>query len=173
MLINLCFSYVALRNFETADKVIDRGIAASPESFQPRALKGFMKVLWKGDLSAAKEVFSSVPAETDPNGLITWAQAWMLALERKYPDALQALERYRGETMFTTTTAPSPKAFLKGRIYLLKAIRKAQAVEHARVISEKLLRDAPEDPARHAQHGIILATLGQKRKPSPKAKACR
>ena len=54
VLINLCFSYVALRNFETADKVIDRGIAASPESFQPRALKGFMKVLWKGDLSAAE-----------------------------------------------------------------------------------------------------------------------
>jgi len=164
ILINLCFSYVALRNFETADKVLDRGIAASPESFQPRALKGFMKVLWKGDLSAAKEVFSSVPAETDPNGLITWAQAWMLALERKYPDALQALERYRGETMFSTTTAPSPKAFLKGRIYLLQGDKgKAQAeLEHARVISEKLLRDAPEDPARHAQHGIILATLGQK-----------
>ena len=111
VLINLCFSYVALRNFETADKVLDRGIAASPESFQPRALKGFMRVLWKGDLSAAKKVFSSVPAETDPNGLITWAQAWMLTLERKFPDALQALERFRGETMFTTTTAPCPKAY--------------------------------------------------------------
>src|SRR5881394_2885092 len=67
VLINLCFSYVALRNFETADKVIDRGITASPESFQPRALKGFMAVLWKGDLSAAEKVFSSVPHETDPN----------------------------------------------------------------------------------------------------------
>ena len=74
VLINLCFSYVALRNFETADKVFDRGIAASPESFQPRALKGFMAVLWKGDLSAAEKVFSSVPAETDPNGLMTWAR---------------------------------------------------------------------------------------------------
>src|SRR5205814_7448451 len=124
---------------------------------------GFMKVLWKGDLSAAKEVFSSVPAETDPNGLIAWAQAWMLTLERKYPEALQTLERYRGETMFTTTTAPSPKAFLKGMIYLLQGDKaKAQAeLEHARVISEKLLREAPEDPARHAQHGLILASLGQ------------
>ena len=62
VLINLCFSYIAQRNFETADKVIDRGIAASPQSFQPRALKGFMAVLWKGDLSAAEKVFSSVPA---------------------------------------------------------------------------------------------------------------
>ena len=160
----LCFSYIAQRNFETADKFLDSAIAASPQAFQPRALKGFMAVLWKGDLSAAKEVFSSVPPETDPNGLMTWAQAWMLTLERKYPDALQTLERYRGETMFTTTTAPCPKVFAEGIIYLLQRDKaKAQAaLEQARVISEKLLREAPADPARHAQHGVILAMLGQK-----------
>ena len=58
----LCFSYIAQRNFETADKFLDRAIAASPQSFQLRALKGFMAVLWKGDLSAAEKVFSSDPA---------------------------------------------------------------------------------------------------------------
>jgi tetratricopeptide (TPR) repeat protein len=49
-------------------------------------------------------------------------------------------------------------------IYLLQGNKtKAQAeLEQARIISEKLLREAPEDPARHAQHGLILATLGQK-----------
>src|SRR5881398_4134850 len=40
VLINLSYSYVAQRNFETADKVIERGITASPQSFQTRALKG-------------------------------------------------------------------------------------------------------------------------------------
>jgi serine/threonine-protein kinase len=30
------------------------------------------------------------------------------------------------------------------------------------MVSEQLLREAPEDPARHAQHGLILAALGQK-----------
>src|SRR5437660_7522998 len=164
ILVNLCFSYMALRNFETADKVIERGITASPQSFQARALKGFIAVLWKGDLSAAEKVFSSAPPETDPNGLATGARAWILVLERKYPNALQALERFRGETMFTSTTAPSPKAFLEGLIYLLQGDKtKAQAeLGHARVISEKLLREAPADPARHAQHGLILAMLGQK-----------
>src|SRR5205823_13382864 len=87
-----------------------------------------------------------------------------LTLVRKLPDALQALERFRGETMFTTTTAPSPKAFLEGMIYLLQGDkRKAQAeLERARLISEKLLREAPGDSARHGQHGLILAALGQK-----------
>src|SRR5207253_8904498 len=101
-------------------KTVDRAIAASPQSFQARALKGFMAVLWKGDLSAAEKVFSSVPPENDETGLTTWGRAWILTLERKFPDALQVLERFRGETMFTTTTAPTPKAFAEGMIHLLQ-----------------------------------------------------
>jgi TolB-like protein/Flp pilus assembly protein TadD len=164
VLINLGFSYIAQRNFETADKSLDRVIAASPQSFQARAMKGFMAVLWRGDLSAAEKVFSSTPPESDPGGLITWSRVWVLTLERKLPEALQVLERFRGETMLATTTAPCPKAFLKGIIHLLQGDKtEAQAeFEHARLVSEKLIREAPEDSARHGQHGIILAALGQK-----------
>jgi TolB-like protein/Flp pilus assembly protein TadD len=164
LLINLCYNYMALRNFETADKTLDRAIAASPQSFQARALKGFMAVLWKGDLSAAEKVFSSVPPENDESGLTTWGRAWILTLERKLPDALQVLERFRGETMYSTTTAPFPKAFAEGMIHLLQGDKaKARAeFESARVVSEKLLHEAPGDAARHAQHGLILAALGQK-----------
>ena len=164
VLINLCFSYMALRNFETADKMLDRAIAASPQSFQARALKGFMAVLWKGDLSAAEKEFSSVPPENDESGLTTWARAWILTLQRKFPVALQLLERFHGETMYSTTTAPYPKAFAEGLIYLLQGDKtKARTeFESARLVSEKLLREAPGDAARHAQHGLILAALGQK-----------
>ena len=55
VLVNLCFSYIAQRNFETADQLLDRAIAASPQSFQLRALKGFMAVLWKGDLERGRK----------------------------------------------------------------------------------------------------------------------
>src|SRR6266566_4712345 len=86
VVINLCFSYIAQRNFEAAGKLLDRAIAESPQPFQPRALKGFMAVLWKGDLGAAEKVFSSTPPETDPNGLMTWSHAWILTLQRKFPE---------------------------------------------------------------------------------------
>src|SRR6478609_9693440 len=164
VLVNLCFSYIAQRNFETADQLLDRAIAASPQAFQLRALKGFMAVLWKGDLGAAEKVFPPTPTENDPEGMITWARAFILTLERKFPEALQVLERFRGEALLTTTTAPAPKALLQGLIHLLQGDRtKAQPeLEHARLVSEKLLREAPEDSARHAQHGLILAALGQK-----------
>src|SRR3954467_6354207 len=65
VLMNLCISYIAQRNFESADKFLDSAIAASPRAFQLRALKGFMAVLWKGDFGAAEKVFPSTPPETD------------------------------------------------------------------------------------------------------------
>ena len=164
ILINLASSHIALRNFETAEKILDRVMAIAPRSLEACGLKGFMAVLWKGDLSAAEKAFSSVPPENDVSGLMTWGRAWILTLERKFPDALELLEGFRGDTMFTTTTAPYPTAFAKGLIHLLQGDKtKARAeFEKAREISEKLLREAPGDAARHAQHGRILAALGQK-----------
>jgi len=164
VLSNLGFSYMAQRNFEAADKIFDRLAVVAPQSLQAAAFKGVVAVQWKGDLSVAKKQFSSIPPETDPDGLMTWARAWILTLERKLPDALQVLERFRGETMYTSTTAPSPKAFLEGMIHLLQGdkARAQTELEHARMISEKLLHEVPEDPARHGQHGLILAALGQK-----------
>jgi len=164
ILSNLVFSYIALRNFEAADRTIDRVIAAEPKSLQGAALKGLVAVKWKGDLSFTEKQFSSIPSETDPDGLTTWARVWILTLQQRFSDALQVLERFRGETMFTSTTAPSPKAFVKGMIYLLQGdkVRAQPELEQACLVSEKLLREAPDDPARHAQHGLILAALGQK-----------
>src|SRR5437773_8930274 len=161
---NLAFSYMAERKFETADKILDRVIVAAPQSLEAPLVKGGVAILWKGDLSVAEKVFSSVPPGADPQGLMTWAHVWVLTLGRKFPEALQVLQKFRGETLITYSTASSPKAFLEGTIHLLQGDKtKAKAeLEHARVVSEKLLREAPEDPARHAQHGLILAALGQK-----------
>jgi TolB-like protein/Flp pilus assembly protein TadD len=164
VLINLCFSYMAQRDFETANKVLDRVIAASPQSFQTNILKAFMAAQWKGDLSAAEKVFSSIQPETDSDGLMTMGRAWLLMLHRKLPEALQVVQKFRGETLFNTTTAPCPKTLLEGEIYRLQGdeAKARAAFEHARAVSEQLLREAPDDPARHGQHGLILAALGRK-----------
>jgi TolB-like protein/Flp pilus assembly protein TadD len=161
---NLAYSYMALRNFEAADKTVDRAIAVAPNSFETVVFKGYLAAAWKGDLSAADKQFSAIPSDIDPNGVITWAHAGVLLWQRKFPEALAVLQKFPGETLITNTTAPEPKAFFEGIIYLLQGDEpKAQReFEHARVVSEQLLRDAPDDPARHAQHGLILAALGRK-----------
>ena len=112
----------------------------------------------------AEKQLSSIPADVDPNGMVTWVRWWLLMLQRNFPEALAVVEKFPGETLIVDTTAPVPKALLKGIIHWLEGDKpKAQIeFEQARIVSEKLLREAPEDPARHAQHGLILAALGRK-----------
>ena len=164
MLINLADNYMALRNFEAADKTIDRAIAIAPQSFATVGLKGYLAVAWRGDLSGAQRQFSAIPPEIDPNGVVTWVRAGMLMWQRKFPEALAVVQKFPGETLITYSTAPVPKTFLEGTIHFLEGDKPTAQIEFekARVVSEKLLREAPEDPARHAQHGLILAALGQK-----------
>jgi serine/threonine-protein kinase len=163
VLMNLCYSYMGQRDFEAANKTVDRLISASPQSFQARALKGFIALQLKGDLSAAEKVFSSMPPESDP-GLMTLARFWILRLKRNFPEALQVLQQFHGDTLHNASTAPAPKAFLEGELYRAQGdeAKARTALENALVVSEQLLREAPEDPARHGQHGLILAVLGQK-----------
>src|SRR5256884_1805284 len=161
---NLAFSYMAERNFEAADKIFNRAIVAEPQSLQAAGMKAAVAVQWIGDLSAVEKQFSSVPPEADPAGLVTWIRVGILTLERKFPEALQVTQQFRGETLATVTTAPCPKALLEGTLYLYQGDKeKARiAFEHARSVAGKLVREAPQDATRHGQLGLILAALGQK-----------
>jgi TolB-like protein/Flp pilus assembly protein TadD len=163
-LFNLAFSYIAQRKFEAADKVLDGAIVAAPQSFTSRGLKAYLAVLWKGDIGFAENQLSSFPPEADPDGRLTSARVWLFSLQRKFSDALQVLQQFRGETLANPSNPACPKAFLEGALYLhLGDKAKAQvAFERARILSEQLLRESPDDAARHAQLGAILAGLGQK-----------
>jgi len=164
MLVNLGWNYMALHNFEAADKTVDRAIATSPQSFAATALKAYLAAAWKGDLSVVEKQSAPIPEGVDPSGLITWGRYWVLMLQRKFPEALAVVQKFPGETLITYTTAPAPKVFLEGTIHFLEGDKPRAQIEFekARVVSEQLLRDGPEDPARHAQHGLILAALGRK-----------
>jgi TolB-like protein/Flp pilus assembly protein TadD len=164
ILCNLGYSYMAQRNFEAADKIFDRAIVAEPQSLQAAGMKAAVAVQSTGDLSAVEKQFSSVSPEADPEGLITWIRVGILTLERKFPEALQVVQQFHGETLATATTAPCPKALLEGTLYLYHGDKeKARiAYEHARAVAEKLVREAPQDSARHGQLGVVLAALGQK-----------
>jgi TolB-like protein/Flp pilus assembly protein TadD len=163
-LLNLAYSHAALRNFEAADKAVDRAIEAAPQSFTAIGYKGYLAVPWKGDLTIAEKQIFSIPAESDSNGMVTWARWWVLTLQKKFPEALATIQKFHGETLTLSTTAPVPKAVPEGIVHFLQGdTQSAQAqFEHARVVSERLLREAPDDPARHAEHGLILAALDRK-----------
>lgn len=163
-LTNLASNYIALRNFEAADKTIDRAIAIAPQSSEIAGFKGYVAILWKGDLRMAERQYSSIPSDSDPTGVMAWMRSGVLMWERRFPEALALLQKFPGETLATITTAPMPKSLLEASIYAIQGDQQTAQTkfEHALEISEQLLRDAPDDAARHAQHGFILAGLGRK-----------
>ena len=164
VLLNLAYNYMATRNFEAADKTFDRGIGAAPESFGSRALKGELAIRWKGDISVAEKELASVPPGIDPEGLVTLGRAEVLTLQRKFPEALQVIQKFRGETLIVRAGASCPKASLEGTLYsyLGDKVNAQAAFEQARVVAEKLVRESPDDASRHGQLGFILAGLGRK-----------
>ncbi|HEX4708163.1 MAG TPA: tetratricopeptide repeat protein, partial [Candidatus Udaeobacter sp.] len=164
VLVNLGYNYMGTRNFEAADKIFDRGIEAAPESFGSAALKSELAIRWKGDLSVAEKELASVPPGVDPQGLVTLIRAGVLTLQRKFKEALQVIQQFRGETLLVGAGASCPKASLEGTLYLHlhDKVNAHSAFERARIIAERLVRESPDDAARHGQLGLILAGLGQK-----------
>jgi TolB-like protein/Flp pilus assembly protein TadD len=164
VLFNLGVNYIAQRNFETADKVFDRAIVADPQSFGSRGMKAALAIISNGDVGSAENQLSSVPPEFDPDGYVTSARVWILTLKRKFADALQVAQQFRGETLGYPDFGLCPKALLEGRLYLYQddKIKAQAAFEHAKPAAEQLVREAPDDPGRHAQLGAVLAGLGRK-----------
>ena len=164
ILVNLGYNHLAQRNFEAAEKIFDRAIATAPQSFGARALKAGVAILSRGDVPFAENQLALVPPAFDSEGLLTWGRVWLLTLQRKFSDALEVLGQFRGEILSSDSTAPSPKAFLEGLLYYYQGdkVKARTAFEHARVMVEQLIRESPDDAARHAMLGQIFAALGQK-----------
>jgi serine/threonine-protein kinase len=96
-------------------------------------------------------------------GAVTATQVWVLTLQRKFSDALQALQKFQGDAL-NTIDGSIPKSFLEGSLCeALGDKSKAQkAFEQARIVAERLARESPDDASRHAILGQVLAALGQK-----------
>jgi len=86
-----------------------------------------------------------------------------MILQRKFPTALQTVQQFPREVL-DTHAGRSPKAFFEGLIYDYEGDKaKAQtAFDHARVVTEQLVRESPDDAPLRALLGEILAALGQK-----------
>src|SRR5262249_50887521 len=92
-LINLAVSYMAQRNFKTADKIFDRTIVVEPQSLTARLNKAEVAIRWKGDVRFAENQLSLVPPGFDPDGFVTSERVWVLTLQRKFSDALKVVQQ--------------------------------------------------------------------------------
>src|SRR5205807_2334122 len=57
---NLTFNYQMLRNYDAANKTIDRALAIDPNALEPLEVKSKLAIAEKGDFSAAENAFEAV-----------------------------------------------------------------------------------------------------------------
>ena len=164
---NLAFNYQMLRNFDAANKTIDRGLKVNPGGLGLWEIKSKLAVAEKGDLSVSEQAFQAVksmPMTNEEKLRIAGARADVFLLERKYEEGLR-----EAESLSDGLLAGIPAA-LCAKYYLVGFARKAlhdeagarAALLKAKELLEAQLKQSPDSPDLRIQLAKVLAYLGEK-----------
>ena len=164
---NLAFNYQMLRNFDAANRTIDRGLKVNPGGLGLWEIKSKLAVAEKGDLSVSEQAFQAVksmPMTNEEKLRIAGARADVFLLERKYQEGLR-----EAESLSDAVLAGIPAA-LCAKYYLVGFARKAlhdeagarTALLKAKELLEAQLKQSPDSPDLRIQLAKVLAYLGEK-----------
>jgi TolB-like protein len=164
---NLAFNYEMLRNFDAANKTIDRALALDPTAVGPLAVKSQLAILEKGDFSVAEKVFAaakSIPMSNQERLEMAGGRADLFLLERKYNEAL-----HQAESVPDNQLAGHPEYLCK-KYYIIGVARGAlhddagarAAFLNAKRVAEEELKRSPDAEKMHIQLAKVLAHLGER-----------
>ncbi len=164
---NLAMSYQVQRDFDAANKAVDRGLNVAPQRIGLWETKAKLAVAEKGDLSVSEQAFESVksmPLDTEAKIRVAGARADVFLLERKYQEGLNAAEGISDDLLSTVPIA------ICGKYYLIGFARRALHDEagsrvaflKAKDSAEEDLKKSPDLPELRILRAKILAYLGEK-----------
>jgi serine/threonine protein kinase/tetratricopeptide (TPR) repeat protein len=166
---NLTFNYQMLRNFDEANKIIDRALKVEPNGFGLWEIKAMLAIAEKGDLSMAEKILAklnSPPASSEQRIEIARARTNVLRLLREYTGLLQEADGLADDLPLFGTVPTG----LGGKYYVIGIARKSlndelgarTALLKAKSIAEAHLKQSPDDVDAHVQLAKALAWLGEK-----------
>ena len=164
---NLAFNYEMLRNYDAANKTIDRGLQINPAGVGLWEVKSKLAIAEKGDFSVSEKAFQTVKSMPMGNVEKLWiagARADVFLLERKYKEGLREAESLPDD-LFTSIPAK-----LSGKYYVIGFARKALQDEagaraaflKTKDLLEAQLKESPDAEEMHVQLAKVLAHLGEK-----------
>ena len=164
---NLVLNYQMERNFDAANKTIDRALKLEPNSFNLWSVKAQLETSEKGTLEIAErgiELLNTRPMDEETKMRFTIALAQTRLFQRRYAEAVQAAESLKDETL-----AKDPEG-LMGKYGTLGIAKKMlgdeagarEAFLKAKGHAEKFVADAPNEAKRHNHLAECLAWLGEK-----------
>ncbi|PYI54169.1 MAG: hypothetical protein DMC62_04660 [Verrucomicrobia bacterium] len=165
---NLAFNYEMLRNFDAANKTIDRGLEVDPGGLGLWEMKSKLAIAEKGDLSVSEKAFQAVksmPMNNEQKLRIAGSRANVFLLERKYQEGLREAESLPDDVLHAAF-----EQHLSDKYYLIGFARKAlqdnagarAAFLKAKDLLEAQLKQSPDSADMHIQLAKVLAYLGEK-----------
>jgi TolB-like protein/Tfp pilus assembly protein PilF len=164
---NLVFNYQMLRNFDAANKTVDRALQINPRSIGLWGIKAKLAIGDKGDLSVGEEILEkakSFPMSSEERLGMIGGRANLLLDQRKYQEVVQLAATVPDDTFAAVPGSIVYKYFPLGIAY--KALGDDSAARaaflKAKDILEEQLKQKPDDADLRVQFAKLLAWLGEK-----------
>jgi len=164
---NLALNYGIQRNFEAANKTIDRALKLAPDSISLWSIKAQLEITEKGTFTVANRATEYLSSARAPGNLKTQLAcgiAQTLLLQRKYAEALQAAEGITDPALEHEPESLALKIEVIGvaRRMLHDEAGAREALLNLKGRMETFVREAPGESKRHSRLAQVLAWLGEK-----------
>ena len=164
---NLAFNYQMLRNFDAANKTIDRALQIDPKGISLWGIKAKLAIGEKGDLSVGEKLLEkakSFPMSSEERLQMIGGQANFLLAQRKYQEVLQLAATVPDDTFAAFPGSLAYKYFPLGIAHKALGDDAAARVAFlkAKNILEEQLKQKPNDADLRVQFAKLLAWLGEK-----------
>ena len=164
---NLSFNYAMVRNFDAADKVLDRALQIQPDSFGLWVLKAKLAITARGDWSIGERCLNklkSAPLSNEEKLKALSGTLDFLLFQHKYKEVLD-LAQNSPDNLFAAVPGS-----LTQKYFAIGLANKALGDESpsragflkAKNLSEENLKQRPDDADAHVQLAKLHAWLGEK-----------
>lgn len=151
------FNHLLVRDWPAARATYNRALEIAPGSASPTIGLAYLEVFQHNSPAAGRNLLQSIPPGLDPDGAVTEARWDLAILERDYAGAERILAESSSRGFARYEAAPL--TFYQGRTALARGDVESAQRDFAATIPalEKWVRDAPDDPERHALIGLLYA----------------
>ena len=164
---NLAINYEVQRDFDAANKVLDRALAVDPKAFGCLEIKAKVALEERGDLSVADKLLAEAKGihfSPEIESKMATGRASLFLLRRQFEEAAREAEKIPDPTL---SAYPGG---LCGKYNLIGVARRAlnddagsrQAFLKSKELAGQLVKQNPETASAHALLAEVLAWLGEK-----------
>ena len=164
---NLVFNYQMLRNFDAANRTVDRALQINPQAIGLWELKVKLGIAEKGDFGVYEQAVAKAktfPMSDEERLRTVGGEVNLLLLQRKYQQLLQLGQRFTDDSFAAVPGSLAMKYFAIGIAQrgLGDDVAARTAFLKAKDILEQQVKQKPDVAELHVGFAKVLAWLGEK-----------